>query len=131
MIEERKAPANSGEPTTASKQITGPRQIVPPADFVPRALGLTMQSGPGAGAPPAHLTNHGGPVLGAVRVVPIYWGAAWAAGDAALATQLNAFFDMVLSSTMMDMLSEYSTATHIGHGSRAPSVTVAASEPGT
>jgi hypothetical protein len=131
MSDQHKAPASSRAPTTASKQITGPRQIVPLADFTPKALGLTIESGPGTGAPPAHLTNHGGPVLGAVRVVPIYWGAAWAGGDAALATQLNAFFDMVLTSSMMDMLAEYSTATQIGHGSRAPSVTVAGSEPGT
>jgi len=131
MTDNSKRSPTSEDPMPSLPQITSPRQIVPPVTFVPKAIGLTVQSGPGVGTAPAHLTNHGGPVLGAVRVVPIYWGATWAAGDSALAAQLNAFFDMVLTSTMMDMLAEYSTATQIGHGSRAPSVTITNSEPGT
>ena len=79
------------------------------------------------------LTNHGGPILGAVQVVPMYWGAAWAtAANSQLATQLDSFFDFVLTSEYMDMLAEYSTATTtIQHGQRLPSARITDSEPGT
>jgi len=83
-------------------------------------------------APTAQLTYHGGPVLGAVQVVPIYWGAFWANGDGSqLATELDAFFDFILTTSLMDLLGEYSTTTTmIGHGGRLSSVKVTASEPG-
>jgi hypothetical protein len=83
-------------------------------------------------APTAQLTFHGGKVLGAVQVVPIYWGASWAAGNGAqLATQLDAFFDFLLTSSFMDLLAEYNTpTTTIGQGSRPSSVKVSGSEPG-
>jgi hypothetical protein len=85
------------------------------------------------GAAIPHLQNHGGPVIGAVEVIPIYWGAAWASGtNATLATQLDSFFDFIVTSSYMDLLHEYSTAsTSIQHGKRLPSVHVSASEPGT
>jgi hypothetical protein len=106
----------------------GPRQIVPTAEFVAR--GLTSPIG---AAPTAILVNHGGPVLGSVEVVPIYWGAAWTTGtNAQLASQLDGFFDFILTSSLIDMLSQYSTATTtIQHGKRLQSVRVSNSEPGT
>jgi hypothetical protein len=106
---------------------TGPRRIVPPVDFVPRGVS------PIKGAPVPKLLNHGGPVIGAVEVIPIYWGAAWASGtNATLATQLDAFFDFIVTSSYMDLLREYSTpATTIQHGKRLSSVHVSGSEPGT
>ena len=105
-----------------------PRQIVPTSEFIAR--GVTSRP---PEAPTPILVNHGGPVLGSVEVVPIYWGAAWATGtNAQLASQLDGFFDFILTSSLMDMLSEYSTAsTTIQHGSRLQSVHVANSEPGT
>jgi hypothetical protein len=105
-----------------------PRNIVPPAAFL--APGMRA---PIVNAPAAHLSNHGGPVLQAVQVIPIYWGAAWATGTTATqATQLDGFFDYILTSTMMDMLAEYGTSsTPIQHGSRPRSVHVTATEPGT
>jgi hypothetical protein len=83
-------------------------------------------------APMAQVTYHGGQVLGAVQVVPIYWGAFWGNGDGAqLATQLDAFFDFILTSSFMDLLGEYSTgSTKIGRGTRLSSVHVTAAEPG-
>jgi hypothetical protein len=83
-------------------------------------------------APTATLTYHGGKVLGAAEVIPVYWGAFWGGGDgASLATQLDAFFDFILTSSFMDLLAEYSTpTTAIGRGSRRTSVTVSSSEPG-
>jgi len=68
-----------------------------------------------------------------VEVVPIYWGAAWATGtNSALATDLDRFFDFIVTSSNMDLLAEYSTAaTTIGHGSRLASARVTNSEPGS
>ena len=111
-----------------STQGVRPRQIVPSIPFVARGLAAGTPA-----APPAILVNHGGPVLGAVEVVPIYWGASWATGtNAQLASQLDGFFDFILTSSLMDMLSEYSTAsTPIQHGKRLQSVHVANSEPGS
>ena len=104
-----------------------PRQIVPPVDFVARGLA------PIAGAPTARLTNHGGKVIGSVEVVPIYWGAAWASGvNAQLASQLDGYFDYITTSSLIDMLSEYSLpATPIARGKRLTSLSVPGSEPGT
>jgi hypothetical protein len=86
-----------------------------------------------AAAPIAQLNYHGGAVLGAVQIVPIYWGAVWADAEGSLlATQLDAFFDFILTSSFMDLLGEYSTATTtIGPGTRLASVKVSGSEPGT
>ena len=105
----------------------GPRSIVPPDSFVAHGLA------PLAGAPLPLLTNHGGPVLGSVEVVPIYWGAAWSGGtNATLTAQLDGFFDFILTSSHMDLLSEYGTATtQIRHGRRIRSVHIAGNEPGS
>jgi hypothetical protein len=86
-----------------------------------------------AGAPAPLLVNHGGPVLGSVQVVPIYWGAAWGTGATGqLPAQIDAFFDFILTSSLIDMLAEYSTqTTAIGHGQRLASIHIADTEPGT
>ena len=107
--------------------MTGPRTIVPPSSFVAHGANLV------AGAAPPSLANHGGPVLGSVEVICIYWGAAWGVGgDATLSGQIDGFFDFIVTSQYLDMLAEYSVdGTAIGHGRRAQSVTVAGSEPGT
>ena len=119
------ADAAESEPVEV-ETVAAPRGIVPPADF--EAVGLA----PVIAAPPS-LTNHGGPIIGAVQVVAIYWGAAWStAANAQLTTQLDSFFDFILTSEYMDMLAEYSTATTtIQHGQRRPSVRITTSEPGT
>lgn len=112
---------------TPQDAATGPRRIVPTVDFVPRGLA------PVVGAPVPHLQNHGGPVIGSVEVVPIYWGAEWASNiNAPLASQLDKFFDFIVTSSYMDLLHEYSTATtQIQHGRRLTSAHVSKSEPGT
>jgi hypothetical protein len=99
------------------------RQIVPPASFHARGL---------LAASPAVLVNHGGPVIGSVEVVPIYWGSAWATGtNATLTTQLDQFFDYITGSPLIDLLHEYSTKnTQINRGERLKSVHVSGSEPG-
>ena len=114
-------------PNTPQNESAGPRRIVPTVDFVPRGLA------PVVGAPIPNLQNHGGPVIGSVEVVPIYWGAAWATGiNATLTSQLDGFFDFIVTSPYMDLLNEYSTSsTQIRHGSRLASAHVSGSEPGT
>jgi hypothetical protein len=103
----------------------GPRNIVPGADFHPHAMAATL----GAAVP--SLQNHGGPVIGAVEVVPVYWGTAWGGEPyASIAGRINGFFDFLVTSSYMDLLAEYGTAsTPIRHGSRLPSVNIN-TEPG-
>ena len=105
--------------------MTGPRMIVP--TLTPSELA----GAPGL-APAAHLTYHGGPVLTAVQVVTIFWGAAWTqAAQSALMPQINAFFDFILTSSVIDQLAEYSVPGQpIGRGSRIGTHTITASEPG-
>ena len=140
----------SAAASAAAAMAKGPRQIVPTAEFVPQGVADAAPVGrprqivpvatfeargvsPVAGASPPSLTNHGGPVLGSVEVVPIYWGGAWASGtEAQLSTQLDGFFDFIVTSPYMDLLHEYSTAsTTIQHGRRLSSARLTATEPGT
>ena len=122
MSSENKAPSGSDE----AGEAPGPRRIVPPAAFEARGVAPAIE-------PPPALTNHGGPLLGSVQVVPIYWGAAWSeTANSQLAAQLDGFFDFILTSEYMDLLAEYSTATTtIEHGVRLPSVRITNSEPGS
>src|SRR5579863_199364 len=120
-----------------------PRQIVPVfSDTIAssvqpqRIVPIQPMAPTGVAAPFAAnnlLVNHGGPVIGSGEVIPIYWGAAWATGtNATLSTQLDGFFDYIVTSPLMDLLHEYSTAsTQIQHGRRLQSVRVSNSEPGT
>ncbi len=106
----------------------GPRHIVPPSEIA--APGVAA---PAAGAPLGNLTNHGGPVIQSVQVIPIYWGAGWSSGsNATLSAELDGFFDYITTSTLMDMLAEYSLPSQpIQHGRRLTSVRLPNSEPGT
>ncbi|WP_338875200.1 hypothetical protein WBJ53_06210 [Spirosoma sp. SC4-14] len=85
-------------------------------------------------APPAHRLSYkpGGHVLGAVEVAPVYWGNFWTTNTGLqLVDQLDQFFDFILTSSLMDMLREYSIPTiPIGHGRRIQSVTFTDHEPG-
>ena len=106
---------------------TKPRQIVPlllpeepvgVAGLAPLALPL--------------LSYHNGPVLTAAQVVTIFWGAAWAQpAQSGLIPQLNQFFDFILTSSLLDLMAEYSVPGQtIGHGTRVGTVTITATEPG-
>ena len=70
----------------------------------------------------------GGPLLGAVEVFTVFWGVWWQSVDGVgLASELNGFFDVVLTSALIDQLAEYSAVgTEIGHGKRTGSFTVTA-----
>jgi hypothetical protein len=67
-----------------------------------------------------------------VQVFTVFWGSAWQdAANSAVARQMNEFLDFVLTSKLIDQLSEYSTAGKtIGHGTSTGSRTLTTSEPG-
>jgi hypothetical protein len=99
-----------------------PVRIVPL--HVPDELGVAGAVAPAG--PAAQLTYHGGHLLGAVEVSTIFWGRTWSAGTMkALVGQLNAFFDAVLESSLIEQLAEYSvTGQRIGPGRRVGTATV-------
>src|SRR5436305_8022966 len=75
----------------------------------PQPDGIVPLAGPRAAPPSGHLTPHTDRVLGSVHVVPVYWGSFWTTGAGQpLVGRLNAFFDFILSSPLMQMLGEYS-----------------------
>jgi len=77
----------------------------------------------------AQLTYRGGPIVANAEVTTIFWGDGWkAATQAMLSDQINAFFDAILASALIDQLAEYGVpGTPIGHGKRAATLTLPAS----
>lgn len=81
---------------------------------------------PGAGAEiiaPAvapQLTYLNGPLITSVEVFAVFWGTAWnTAPHSALMPQINQFFDFILTSPLIDQLSEYNVPGYtIAHGKR-------------
>ncbi|HEY7980937.1 MAG TPA: hypothetical protein VID19_05590 [Candidatus Eremiobacteraceae bacterium] len=82
-------------------------------------------------ASPAQLTYRNGPMLSSVQVFTIFWGSAWASDPLRqLVAKLNAFFSYVLTSALMDQLSEYDVnGFAVGHGTLAGSATLTAADP--
>ncbi len=74
----------------------------------------------------AQLTYRKGPLISAADVFTIFWGTAWkSTPQAAMAGELNAFFDFILASALVDQLTEYSVPTHkISHGTRSGTITL-------
>src|SRR6267142_6508436 len=79
------------------------------------------------------LTYRGGPLLNAVEVFTVFWGAEWKqAPQSALVTNLNLFFDYILTSALMDQLGEYSVpGKNIGHGKRTGTAVLTSPVPNT
>src|SRR5947209_18929566 len=94
--------------------------------------GLVAPAARVAAPPAAQLTYRGGPLLTAVEVVTVYWGAAWNDATAqATAQSLNGFFQFVVSSPYVDQLAEYGTPQQkIGRGRYVGTARVTASPPG-
>jgi hypothetical protein len=90
----------------------------------------TPLPGAPAATPPA-LTYRGGPLLTAVEVFTIFWGAAWEQPpQSGLAQSVNAYFDFILTSALMDQLGEYSVSGQtIAHGRRTGSITLTTPAP--
>src|SRR5512142_803082 len=65
------------------------------------------------GAVAPKLTYRGGPLLASVQVFTVFWGSAWQqAPQRELVSQLNEFFNFVLSSPLLDQLAEYNVPAH-------------------
>ena len=101
-----------------------PIRIVP----VHRVADLGRPAHGAAAAPAADFTYRGGPLLTAVEVFTVFWGSWWQEADGrSLASDLNGFFDFVLTSELIDQLGEYSVdGQTIGHGSRVGTTTITA-----
>ena len=85
----------------------------------------TAEAAAAIAAAPPHLTYRNGPLLTAVEVFTIFWGSAWEGAQKALATQINQFFDFILTSPLIDQLAEYSVpGKQIGHGKRIGTLTI-------
>jgi hypothetical protein len=86
-----------------------------------------------AAAVAPQLTYRGGPLLTAVEVFTVFWGAEWQqAPQNALVTNLNSFFDFILTSALLDQLGEYSVpGKNIGHGKRTGTTILTSPAPKT
>jgi hypothetical protein len=98
----------------------------------PRTIVPLVPPGVAPLAPQGHLTYHGGHLLSSVEVYTLFWGAAWQQQpQSGLVPQINQFFDFILTSSLIDLLSEFSVPSQtIGHGRRTGSTTIATSTPG-
>jgi hypothetical protein len=72
-----------------------------------------------------------GPLITSVEIFTIFWGSSWEQEPfAGILEKMNQFFDFVLTSSLMDQLSEYSVAGQsIGHGKRTGSITLTTPAP--
>jgi hypothetical protein len=82
-------------------------------------------SGPAPAAAP-HLTYRNGPLIAAAEVYTFFWGSAWnQAAQKTLMTQMNQFFDFILTSPLIDQLAEYNVPGYsIAHGKRTGTLVV-------
>ena len=102
-----------------------------PLQVDPEALRPVGEGVAAAPATPPKLTYRGGPLLTSVKVFTVFWGAAWQSQPLAdTANKLNAFFDAILVSELIDQLAEYSVqGQQIGHGQRIGTLTVTTPTP--
>ena len=80
----------------------------------------------------ARLTYRNGPLLAAVEVFTIFWGSAWKKSPlSGTVSDVNGFFDVILTSALIDQLSEYNAgAFKIAYGRRTGSATISTASPG-
>ena len=86
-----------------------------------------------AAAVAPQLTYRGGPLLTAVEVFTVFWGAEWnQSPQSVVMKNMNLFFDYILTSALMDQLGEYSVpGKNIGHGTRSGTTILTSPAPGT
>jgi hypothetical protein len=99
-------------------------RIVPLA--TPELIGRT------AAAQTAQLVYNNGPLIANAEVFTGFWGSAWEQPAlSGLISQVNGFFDFILTSALIDQLSEYSVPQYkIGPGKRIGTTTLAAPDVG-
>jgi hypothetical protein len=91
--------------------------------IVPLATPEVLQR---AAAPAAHLTYNNGPLIAQCQVFTVFWGSAWQQATLeGMITELNGFFDYILTSSLIDQLSEYNVPQYkISHGKRTGTITL-------
>ena len=79
-----------------------------------------------AAAQAAHLTYNNGPLIVEAQVFTTFWGNAWQqTAMGSLISEVNGFFDFILTSALIDQLREYSVPQYqIGHGKRIGTLTL-------
>lgn len=97
---------------------------------------VAVQGAPTPRAPAGHIPHlnpHGGPLLTSVEVSAIFWGPAWQQpAHNVTPPAMDGFFDFILTSTLMDVLREYSVPGQTtGYGRRVGTWTDDTSNPGT
>ena len=99
-----------------------------------RPIRIVPLQRPRLAAPPAaQLTYRGGPLLTAVQVFSVFWGAAWKdAAQQATVPSLNGFLKFIVASPYVDQLAEYNTPPQqkIGRGSYLGTATLTDPLPG-
>jgi hypothetical protein len=112
-------------PHSAKKIYPGPGDAI---RIVPLIASDVLRPADQAVAPasPPRLTYRNGPLLAAAEVFTIFWGSDWqGAALSSVPGQINAFFDFILTSPLIDQLAEYSVpGWTIGHGKRTGSLTI-------
>ncbi|MGH9683242.1 MAG: hypothetical protein ACRD4S_06505 [Candidatus Acidiferrales bacterium] len=121
-------PSQKKEPEATRHSIERPVQH--PIRIVP--LHRPEAPGRAAGAAP-NLTYRNGPLLTAVQVFTVFWGAAWQQSPSSdVMAKINQFFDYILTSQLIDQMREYNVlGKTIGHGSRIGTAVVTSPDPGT
>ncbi|MFI5282630.1 MAG: hypothetical protein ACHQ0J_05810 [Candidatus Dormibacterales bacterium] len=119
---------------TSSPASGTPRGLEDPIRVVPLRI-EDAGAAPASGIAPKlapKLTYRGGPLLSAVEVYTMFWGAAWqTAPNTQIAVQVNQFFDFVVTSPLLDQMAEYGApGKPIGHGTHAGTATVTTPAPG-
>ena len=113
-----------GKTLTVLPAASDPIRIVPlhiPKELSQPAKGM-------AASPPPHLTYRGGPLLSAVEIFTVFWGTPWTKTPLApMAQKLTKFFKYIVTSPLIDQLSEYNVPSFpIQHGSFKGTTTITA-----
>jgi hypothetical protein len=122
-----KKPSKTIEQRRVTNSIADAIRIVPiaaPGELFRHVAGVPA-------APPPQLSYRGGPLLTAVQVFTLFVGGAWSSAPLkSIAAQLDAFFTFVLTSQLIDQLSEYNVPNYkIQHGRYLGSTVLASLTP--
>jgi hypothetical protein len=87
-----------------------PLPIVRPLIFPPADEEATDKSAPAvplAAIRQPNFTHHGGRLLTSVEIITVFWGLIWQQARIGLVGQLSDFFDFILNSSLVNVLTEY------------------------
>lgn len=114
--------ATRSAPVTSSMVLPGRGDAI-------RVVPLHLPDGQAAVPPsPPQLTYRGGPLIPGVEVFTVFWGAAWQQmPQSDMLTNINDFFDAILTSPLIAQLAEYNVPAYaIGQGRRTGTATLTA-----